>query len=51
MLALLLRLLSLTYRDSLIKQEKESFEAKSHVVGDTIAFAESRYDELSLNIL
>jgi hypothetical protein len=50
MLALSLRLLSLAYGDSPIKREKESFEAKSHAVGDTIAFAESRYDELSPNI-
>jgi hypothetical protein len=51
MLALFLRLLSLAYGGSPIKREKESFEAKSHAVGDTIASAESRYDELSLNTL
>jgi hypothetical protein len=51
MLALFLRLLSLAYGDSPIKREKESFEAKSHAVGDTIASAESRYDELSPNTL
>jgi hypothetical protein len=51
MLALFLRLLSPAYGDSPIKRGKESFEAKSHAVGDTIAFAESRYDELSPNTL
>jgi len=50
MLALFLRLLSLAYGDTPIKREKESFEVKSSAVGDTIALAESRYDELSLNI-
>jgi hypothetical protein len=51
MLALLLRLLSLAYGDYPIKREKEPFEAKSHAVGDTIGFTESRYDELSPNTL
>lgn len=33
-----------------MKREQESFEVKSPAAGDTIALAESRFDELSLNI-
>jgi hypothetical protein len=48
MLALFPRLLSLAYENAPIKREKESLEVKSPAVGDTIALAESRCDELSL---
>jgi hypothetical protein len=48
MLALFPCLLSLAYENAPIKREKESFEVKTPAVGDTIALAESRCNELSL---
>ena len=50
MLAFFPCLLSLAYGNAPIKRERESLEVKSPAVGDTIALAESRYDEISLNI-
>jgi hypothetical protein len=48
MLALFPCLLSLAYGNAPIEREKESLEVKSPAVGDTIALAESRCDELCL---
>ena len=48
MLALFPCLLSLAYGNAPIKREKESLEVKSPAVGDTIALAEPRCNELSL---
>ena len=48
MLALFLRMQSLAYRGSPIKREKEFLAVKRPAVGDTIALAESRCNELSL---
>jgi hypothetical protein len=48
MLALFPCLLSLAYGNAPIKREKESLEVKSAAVGDTIALAEPRCNELSL---
>jgi hypothetical protein len=50
MLVFFLCLLSLAYGEASVKREQESFQVKSPAAGDTIALAESRYDELSLNI-
>jgi hypothetical protein len=46
--ALFACLLSLAYRNTSIKREKESLEVKSLAVGDTVALAESRCNELPL---
>jgi hypothetical protein len=48
MLALFPCLLSLAYGNAPIKREKEFLEVKRPAVGDTIALAESRCNELSL---
>jgi hypothetical protein len=48
MLASLLCLLSLAYGNAPIKRERESLQVKSPAVGDTIALAEPRCNELSL---
>jgi hypothetical protein len=51
MLASLPCLLSLAYGNAPIKREREFLQIKSPAVGDTIALAESQYDEPSLNKL
>ena len=48
MLTLFPFLLSLAHGNASIKRENESLELKSPAVGDTVALAESRCNELSL---